>query len=77
MFGTDYWLFMNEAEGNDDIVKTREAKINAVCKDFQRMAAAGISRTQLTASIEKVLTAHGIDGRTLNDRERQKISSCI
>lgn len=34
MFKTDYFLFMNEAAGNDTIVSTRTAKINAVINDF-------------------------------------------
>ena len=37
----DYFLYMAEAEGVDNIVSTRTAKINAVIKDFINAAENG------------------------------------
>lgn len=37
----DYWLYMNETSGNDSIVDTRLAKINAIGKDLQKAGYAG------------------------------------
>ena len=33
--GNPQWLFMMEAEGNDDAVNTRQARINAVIKELK------------------------------------------
>ncbi len=43
MFKTDYFLYMNEAAGNDTIVKTRTAKINAIINDFIALVKEGIN----------------------------------
>lgn len=37
----DYFLYMAEAEGHDDLVDTREAKINAIGKDLRKAGYAG------------------------------------
>ena len=37
----NYFLYMAEAEGFDDLVTTREARINAAIKDFIMMAKNG------------------------------------
>lgn len=37
----DYWLFMNEAEGYDDIARTRSAKINAIGREMRDAGYAG------------------------------------
>lgn len=34
MFNNDYFLYMAEAEGHDEIVDTYEARMNAVIRDF-------------------------------------------
>lgn len=36
-----FWLYMNEAEGYDDVVDTRRAKINAIGKKLRRKGYAG------------------------------------
>lgn len=37
----DYFLYMAEAEGHNDLVDTRQAKLNAVGKDLRNMGYAG------------------------------------
>ena len=37
----DYFLYMAEAEGHDELVDTRQAKLNAVGKDLRGMGYAG------------------------------------
>lgn len=34
-FGSSEWMFMAEAEGADDLINTKEAKVNAVIKDMK------------------------------------------
>ena len=41
MMKLNYFLYMAEAEGFDDLVTTREARINAAIKDFIIMAKNG------------------------------------
>ena len=41
MMKLNYFLYMAEAEGFDDLVTTREARINAAIKDFIMMAKNG------------------------------------
>lgn len=41
MMKLNYFLYMAEAEGFDDLVTTREARINAAIKDFIMMAKKG------------------------------------
>lgn len=41
MMKLNYFLYMAEAEGFDDLVTTREARINAAIKDFIIMAKKG------------------------------------
>ena len=33
----DYWLYMNEANGYDNIVDTREARLNAIGRELREM----------------------------------------
>lgn len=37
----DYFLYMAEAEGHDELVDTRLAKLNAIGKDLKNMGYAG------------------------------------
>jgi len=37
----DYFLYMAEAEGHDELVDTRETKLNAIGKDLRDMGYAG------------------------------------
>ena len=37
----DYMLYMAEAEGHDNLVNTRRAKLNAIGKDLQKSGYAG------------------------------------
>ena len=36
-----YWLYMNEAEGVDTIVSTRQAKINAIGRELREAGYSG------------------------------------
>ena len=57
-----YWLYMNEAEGCDDMVSTRTAKINAIGKELRKMGYAG--KVVPSAVFLAVCAKHGINNVT-------------
>ena len=59
----DYFLYMAETEGHDELVSTRTARINAAIKDFVLMAKNGynINDDDIQATI---LSDHNIDNIT-------------
>lgn len=54
-----YWLYMNEAEGYDNMVSTRLAKINAVGRELQERGYAG--KVVPAMIFQSVCDAHGVD----------------
>ena len=61
----DYFLYMAEAEGHDDLVDTRRAKLNAIGKDLKNAGYAGqtVPGTVFLALCKK----HKIDNITQNE----------
>lgn len=45
--GSANWLFMAEAEGLDTLVDTREAKLNAIIREFNALPAFAQTQKQL------------------------------
>lgn len=64
----DYFLFMAEAEGCDDLVTTKEAKMNAVIKEFKRLP----SYYKTTAALFELAEKHNLqlDNEDLRYLER-------
>lgn len=64
----DYFLYMAEAEGHDELVSTRTARINAAIKDFILMAKNGynIDNDDIQATI---LSDHNIGDITRKEAE--------
>ena len=57
-----YWLYMNEAEGYDNMVSTRLAKVNAVGRELQKK---GYSGKVVPAMVfQAVCMRHGLDNVT-------------
>lgn len=67
---TDYFLYMAESEGMDDIVSTKRAKIEAAIKDFINLASLGEDPNEHIAT---VLHAHGLTEALLTDGECEYI----
>lgn len=72
MLPLDYFLYMAEAEGADNLVDTRPAKINAAIKEFISKANAGIN---INNSIAQILKNHGLTEDMLTPREKNYIMS--
>ena len=57
-----YWLYMNEASGQDDMVSTRLAKINAVGRELKEKGYAG--KVVPAMVFQAVCIKHGLDDIT-------------
>ena len=57
-----YWLYMNEAEGYDNIVNTRTAKINAIGRELRNAGYAG--KVVPAAVFLSYCAKHGINNVT-------------
>lgn len=66
-----YFMYMAEAEGYDDLVNTREAKINAVIKECAVLVREGINPTN---EIDDILYRHDLTIDMLTDEECDRIS---
>lgn len=62
--------FILEAEGRDDLISTRDAKINASIKDFKYIKENGGNPNEY---IHEVLTKHGLSQMYLTDAECERI----
>ena len=58
----DYWLYMNEAEGYDNMVDTRQARVNAVGRELRDMGYAG--RVVPTGVFASLLMKHKLNDIT-------------
>lgn len=69
-----YFMYMAEAEGKDNLVNTREAKINAIINDLRLL-----SRDELRGNpdyfLRKACRAHGLEDIT--QKEVAKIQIAI
>ena len=70
MFNTPYGLYMMEAEGLDNMVTTKEAKINASIKDFVTLARRGRDINEIQ---ESVLSRHGLSLNNLSTKDKARI----
>lgn len=70
MFNTPYGLYMMEAEGLDNMVTTKEAKINASIKDFVTLARRGKDINEIQ---ETVLSRHGLSLNNLSTKDKARI----
>jgi len=70
MFGTPYGLYMMEAEGMDNMVNTKEARINASIKDFVSLAQRGYDINEIQ---EEVFDKHNLNLNDLSARDKAKI----
>ena len=74
MIKSGYFMYMAEAEGHDNLVNTRTAKINAVIKDFKSLVRRGVNPNDY---IDQVLANHGLTQDMLTDREIAKINGAF
>ena len=74
MVDSGYFMFMAEAEGFDNLVNTKEARINAAIKDFQKIYRNGGNPNEY---IYEVLSAHGLNENLLTEKEIARINSAI
>lgn len=70
MFNTPYGLYMMEAEGMDNMVSTKEARINASIKDFVSLAQRGYDINDIQ---EMVFDRHNLNLNDLSARDKAKI----
>jgi hypothetical protein len=70
MFNTPYGLYMMEAEGIDNMVNTKEARINASIKDFVSLAQRGYDINDIQ---EMVFDKHNLNLNDLSARDKAKI----
>lgn len=70
MFNTPYGLYMMEAEGMDNMVNTKEARINASIKDFVSLAQRGYDINDIQ---ETVFDKHNLNLNDLSARDKARI----
>lgn len=70
MFNTPYGLYMMEAEGMDNMVNTKEARINASIKDFVALARRGYDINDIQ---ETVFDKHNLNLNDLSARDKARI----
>lgn len=71
MVDSGYFMYMAEAEGYDNLVNTKEAKINAVIKECAALVREGINPTN---EINDILHRHNLTIDMLTDEECARIS---
>lgn len=74
MVDSGYFMYMAEAEGFDNLVNTKTARINAAIKDFQKLYHNGYNPNEY---IHEVLSAHNLSEDLLTEKEIQRINSAI
>lgn len=74
MVDSGYFMYMAEAEGYDNLVNTKTARINAAIKDFQKLYRNGYDPNEY---INEVLSAHNLSEDSLTEKEIRRINSAI
>ena len=74
MVDSGYFMYMAEAEGHDELVSTRTAKINASIKDFKDIVRQGGNPNDY---IDSVLAKHGLTEDMLTDAECERIMKYV
>ena len=74
MVKSGYFMYMAEAEGHDELVNTRTAKVNAAIKDFKYLV-----RQQENPNdyIDAVLAKHGLTEDMLTSNEIERINKAV
>ena len=68
---SNYFKYMAEASGMDNLIDTREAKINAIINDLR------CSYEDPNLIWRNICYRHGIDPSSLTEREQNKINRGI
>lgn len=74
MVKSGYFMYMAEAEGHDELVNTRTAKVNAAIKDFKYLVR---QRENPNDYIDTVLAKHGLTEDMLTSEEIERINRAI
>ena len=74
MVDSGYFMFMAEAEGFDNLVNTRTAKVNAIIKDFKYIISSGENPNDY---IDDVFNRHNLTIEELTETEVEKINNLI
>jgi len=74
MVNSGYFMYMAEAEGYDNLVNTKTARINAAIKDFQKLYRDGYDPNEY---VNEVLSAHNLSEDSLTEKEIRRINSAI
>lgn len=74
MVNSGYFMYMAEAEGFDNLVSTRTAKINAAIKDFKSLVRQDEDPNDY---IDEVLSRHGLSERSLTREECERINRAV
>ena len=74
MVDSGYFMYMAEAEGFDNLVNTKTARINAAIKDFQKLYRDGYDPNEY---VHEVLSAHNLSEDLLTEKEIRRINSAI
>ena len=74
MVKSGYFMYMAEAEGCDNLVNTKTARINAAIKDFQKLYRDGYDPNEY---VNEVLSAHNLSEDLLTEKEIRRINSAI
>ena len=74
MVKSGYFMYMAEAEGCDDLVNTRTAKVNAAIKDFKYLIG---QRENPNDYIDVVLAKHGLTQDSLTEIECERIMRAV
>lgn len=74
MVKSGYFMYMAEADGYDNLVNTKTARINAAIKDFQKLYRDGYDPNEY---VNEVLSAHNLSEDSLTEKEIRRINSAI
>ena len=69
----DYFLYMAEAEGCDNWVSTKTARLNAAVKDFRSLVRDNVDINDYSTQ-EAVLANHGLSLDDLSDDDKEYIA---
>jgi len=74
MVKSGYFMYMAEAEGHDELVNTRTAKVNAAIKDFKYLVR---QHENPNDYIDAVLAKHGLTEDMLTSDEIERINRAV
>ena len=71
MISTAQWLYMNEAEGEYNVVPTREARLNAVIRDIKE------TKPATFPEVNDIIEKHGLRYLSFNSNELQEVTNAV